>query len=77
MCKHHMEHDETCGYTEGNPVCSCSCPSCPVEEQIDAVLALLEQTEELDEEGMLRLYEQALAAKRAFERLEWEQQAQI
>lgn len=26
---------------------------------------------------MLRLYEQALAAKRAFERLEWEEQAQI
>ncbi len=77
MCKHHMEHDETCGYTEGNPVCSFICPSCPVEEQIDAVLALLEQTEELDEEGMLRLYEQALAAKRAFERLEWEEQAQI
>lgn len=77
MCKHHMEHDETCGYTEGNPVCSFICPICPVEEQIDAVLALLEQTEELDEEGMLRLYEQALAAKRAFERLEWEEQAQI
>lgn len=77
MCKHHMEHDETCGYTEGNPVCSFICPICPVEEQIDAVLALLEQTEELDEEGMLRLYEQALVAKRAFERLEWEEQAQI
>lgn len=42
MCKHHMEHDETCGYTEGNPVCSFICPICPVEEQIDAVLALLE-----------------------------------
>lgn len=28
MCKHHMEHDETCGYTEGNPVCSFICPSC-------------------------------------------------
>lgn len=52
MCKHHMEHDETCGYTEGNPVCSFICPICPVEEQIDAVLALLEQTEELDEEGI-------------------------
>ncbi|MEI3306957.1 MAG: S-layer homology domain-containing protein [Dysosmobacter sp.] len=58
--------------TEGDP-----CPICPVEEQIDAVLAQLGQAEELDEEGMLRLYEQALAAKRAFERLEWEEQAQI
>ena len=77
MCKHHMEHDETCGYTEGNPVCSFICPICPVEEQIDAVLALLEQTEELDEEGMLSLSEQAIAAKQAYERMAWEEQTQI
>lgn len=77
MCKHHMEHDETCGYTEGNPVCSFICPSCPVEEQIDAVLALLEQTEELDEEGMLSLSEQAIAAKQAYEHMAWEEQTQI
>ena len=46
----------------GKPRVQLYLPHCPVEEQIDAVLALLEQTEELDEEGMLRLYEQALAA---------------
>lgn len=77
MCKHHMEHDETCGYTEGPPVCSFICPICPVEEQIDAVLALLEKTEELDEEGMLSLSEQAIAAKQAYERMAREEQTQI
>ncbi len=77
MCKHHMEHDETCGYTEGNPVCSFICPICPVEEQIDDVLALLEKTEELDEEGMLSLSEQPIAAKQAYERMAWEEQTQI
>ena len=77
MCKHHMEHDETCGYTEGNPVCSFICPICPVEEQIDAVLALLERTDELDEEGMLSLSEQAIAAKQAYERMAREEQTQI
>lgn len=51
--------------------------SSTVEEQIDAVLALLEQAEELGEEGMLRLYEQALAAKRAYERMTREEQSQI
>ena len=55
------------------------CPICPVERQIDDFLAQLEQVnpEELDEEGTLSLFEQALAAKRAFERLEWKEQAQI
>lgn len=77
MCKHHMEHDETCGYTEGNPVCSFICPICPAEEQIDAVLALLERTDELDEEGMLKLSEKAIAAKRAYERMTREEQSQI
>ena len=48
-----------------------------VEEQIDAVLALLEQADELDEEGMLDLSEQAIAAKRAYERMAWEEQSQI
>ena len=77
ICIHHTEHTEECGHTEEYPVCSFVCPICPVEEQIDDVLAQLEQAEEPDEEGMLRLSEQALAAKRAFERLEWEEQAQI
>lgn len=77
MCKHHMEHDETCGYTEGNPVCSFICPICPAEEQIDAVLALLERTDELDEEGMLSLSEKAIAAKQAYERMTREEQSQI
>ena len=77
ICIHHTEHTEECGHTEGYPVCSFVCPICPVEEQIDDVLAQLGQAEELDEEGMLGLSEQALAAKRAFERLEWEEQAQI
>ena len=77
MCKHHMEHDETCGYTEGNLVCSFICPICPVEEQIDDVLALLEQIEELDEEGMLSLSEQAIAAKQEYERMAREEQTQI
>ena len=77
MCKHHMEHDETCGYTEGNLVCSFICPICPVEEQIDDVLALLERTDELDEEGMLKLSEKAIAAKRAYERMTREEQSQI
>lgn len=48
-----------------------------VEEQIDAVLALLEQADELDEEGMLDLSEQAIAAKRAYERMTREEQSQI
>ena len=48
-----------------------------VEEQIDAVLALLEQADELDEEGMLDLSEKAIAAKRAYERMAWEEQTQI
>lgn len=48
-----------------------------VEEQIDAVLALLEQADELDEEAMLDLSEQAIAAKRAYERMAWEEQTQI
>ena len=48
-----------------------------VEEQIDVVLALLEQADELDEEGMLDLSEQAIAAKRAYERMAWEEQTQI
>lgn len=48
-----------------------------VEEQIDAVLALLEQADELDEEGMLKLSEKAIAAKRAYERMAWEEQTQI
>ena len=43
--------------------------SSTVEEQIDAVLALLERTDELDEEGMLSLSEKAIAAKRAYERM--------
>lgn len=77
ICIHHTEHTEECGHTEEYPVCSFVCPICQVVERIDTVLALLEQAEELDEEGMLRLCEQALAAKRAFERLEWEEQAQI
>lgn len=48
-----------------------------VEEQIDAVLALLERTDELDEEGMLSLSEKAIAAKRAYERMTREEQSQI
>lgn len=48
-----------------------------VEEQIDAVLALLEQADELDEEGMLKLSEKAIAAKRAYERMTREEQSQI
>lgn len=48
-----------------------------VEEQIDAVLALLERTDELDEEGMLKLSEKAIAAKRAYERMTREEQSQI
>ena len=51
--------------------------SSTVEEQIDAVLALLERTDELDEEGMLSLSEKAIAAKRAYERMTIEEQSQI
>lgn len=51
--------------------------SSTVEEQIDAVLALLERTDELDEEGMLKLSEKAIAAKRAYERMTREEQSQI
>ena len=51
--------------------------SSTVEEQIDAVLALLERTDELDEEGMLSLSEKAIAAKRAYERMTREGQSQI
>lgn len=51
--------------------------SSAVEEQIDAVLALLERTDELDEEGMLSLSEKAIAAKRAYERMTREEQSQI
>lgn len=48
-----------------------------MEEQIDAVLALLERTDELDEEGMLSLSEKVIAAKRAYERMTREEQSQI
>ena len=51
--------------------------SSTAEEQIDAVLALLERTDELDEEGMLKLSEKAIAAKRAYERMTREEQSQI
>lgn len=51
--------------------------SSAVEEQIDAVLALLERTDELDEEGMLSLSEKAIDAKRAYERMTGEEQSQI
>ncbi len=51
--------------------------SSTVEEQIDAVLALLERTDELDEEGVLSLSEKAIAAKRAYERMTREEQSQI
>lgn len=51
--------------------------SSAAEEQIDAVLALLERTDELDEEGMLKLSEKAIAAKRAYERMTREEQSQI
>lgn len=78
-CAHHTEHDETCGYTEENPVCTFVCVVCPVQQQIDDFLAQLEQVEieELDEAGTLQLYERALAAKRAYESLELEQQEQV
>ena len=51
--------------------------SSTVKERIDAVLALLERTDELDEEGMLSLSEKAIAAKRAYERMTREEQSQI
>lgn len=79
LCTHHPAHDAACGYTEENPVCTFLCAVCPVQQQIDDVLARLEQVdpETLDEAATMELYEELLAAKRAYEGLEPEQQTQI
>ena len=79
LCTHHPAHDAACGYTEENPVCTFVCAVCPVQQQIDDVLARLEQVdiEDLDEAATMELYEELLAAKRAYEGLEPEQQAQM
>lgn len=79
LCTHHPAHDAACGYTEENPVCTFLCAVCPVQQQIDDVLARLEQVdpETLDEAATMELYEELLAAKRAYEGLEPEQQAQM
>lgn len=79
LCTHHPAHDAACGYTEENPVCTFVCAVCPVQQQIDDALARLEQIdlETLDEAAAIELYEELLAAKRAYEGLEPEQQAQM
>ena len=79
LCTHHPAHDAACGYTEENPVCTFVCAVCPVQQQIDDALARLEQVdpETLDEAAAIELYEELLAAKRAYEGLEPEQQAQM
>jgi len=33
-----MEHDEACGYTEENPVCTFVYAICPVQQRIDDIL---------------------------------------
>lgn len=81
-CKHHPAHDEACGYTEENPVCAFVCAICPVQQQIDDILSLLEQleqpdAEELDEEATLELYDKLLAAIHAYNLLTPEQRAEI
>ena len=79
LCTHHPAHDAACGYTEENPVCTFLCAVCPVQQQIDDVLARLEQVdiEDLDEAATMELYEEIVDAKRAYEGLEPEQQAQM
>ena len=59
LCTHHPAHDAACGYTEENPVCTFVCAVCPVQQQIDDVLARLEQVdiEDLDEAATMELYE--------------------
>lgn len=79
LCTHHPAHDVACGYTEENQVCTFLCAVCPVQQQIDDVLARLEQVdiEDLDEAATMELYEEIVAAKRAYEGLEPEQQTQM
>lgn len=79
LCTHHPAHDAACGYTEENQVCTFLCAVCPVQQQIDDVLARLEQVdpETLDEAATMELYEEIVDAKRAYEGLEPEQQTQI
>ena len=81
MCAHHPAHDESCGYTEENPVCSFVCAVCSVQRQVDDILARVMQmdpeTEELDEEATLQLYDDLLAVFHAYNLLEQEQREQI
>ena len=81
-CRHHTAHNEACGYTEENPVCGFVCAICAVQQQVDDILALLEQleqpdTEELDEEATLELYDKLLAAIHAYNLLTPEQRTEI
>ncbi len=39
VCNHHTEHDEACGYTADDPVCAFVCAVCPVQQQINDLLA--------------------------------------
>ena len=76
LCPHGMERDGEDGS---------GCPICRVQEQIDDFLLqcelAMEQAEELDEEAMMaltqRLYEQGVAAVRAYNSLESEQRLEI
>ena len=81
LCAHHPAHDESCGYTEENPVCSFVCAVCSVQRQVDDILARVMQmdpeTEELDEEATLQLYDDLLAVFHAYNLLEQEQREQI
>ena len=76
LCPHGMERDGEDGS---------DCPICRVQEQINDFLLqcelAMEQVEELDEEAMMaltqRLYEQGVAAVRAYNSLESEQRLEI
>ncbi len=76
-CIHHAEHDEACGYTEENPVCAFVCAICPVQKQVDAILAQMEQAGDLDDAATEKFNAQALAAYAAYQALKPEDQAQI
>ena len=78
-CKHHPVHDEACGYTEENPVCTFVCAVCPVQNQIDDLLLQMEQwqMDELDEASMEQIYAQVRTVFEAYQALKPEEQEQI
>lgn len=78
LCKHHREHDDTCGYLpesedgEGSP-CTYACRICPIEELIAALPDIADITED-NADGVRAQLEEFLALYRE---LTGEEQEQI